>query len=1057
MLGYKKYSLLYSCLFFFACHAYCQEKYQAIKWEVKDGLSHNFSNAVIKDKYGFTWIATRQGIDRFDGIQFRNFNISADQGLIEDSAHRIWVGSSSGLTRIDVMRDTFSPVSSSIQSDSGNHFTTPFWATKNEVYCVENGSKITAYNQQTQTRRIIVDQFQNIQGQDLFRYHYSILDRTGKSVWMLDRGGLTELSLISGKLEYFPSPCTWKNKPGHLHDAPGMCYDAGRNRIWLNTTDGLVSFDPGQKKYHDVPAVTQLLSQYATNVYPGIGIDPKGRIWFALGMQPGIQVFDPETGHVSSAFSNPDLQDKVSADNMVLYCDRDGIVWAGKWSNKGLFQINPLSQAVHRYSSDKNDPHSLSSNVVHTVANSSNGTLWFGTDDGINVFDPWSGLFNVLRKSNIPCLGKNETIAIILDTAIHQAWIIAPFPYRIYALDLRSGHCRNIVWKNMEGQTIELSNYENISAVHFRHGGLISVRGLGSFLVSENESAAKLVVKYKDEMVTAISTDGEHDVFEKIFGASLSRSYRVENGNWKQVSTPFDKLPWYTIYFNQRDQTYWVGGPEFLNHYDREFKLLYSYGQKEGLKSMAVLSILADQSGNIWFNSARGDVLTLEKKTGKLIALSEKDGYTRQQFGFDNPRVQGADGDIYFAGDDGIERISPAKLAKHYPPSYVYFQSLQINDSLYPFLAGIHEASSLTLPYDQNNISLNTGIIDYYAKGKSRIRYKLEGLNNSWQYGSDYSSIKYNALPSNDYKLIVQASNVLDEFNGPEKIITFHILPPFWETWWFRTMALLALLLLLYGIYSWRTANLRRQKRILEQTVKERTAEVVEEKAEVERQSLVIQKEKEKSEELLLNILPAEVAEELKEKGYTTARAFEEATILFSDIKGFTHVAEKMTAKELVKEIDTYFSAFDRIMQQYGLEKIKTIGDAYIAAGGLPEGNTANAGKVIEAAIAMQKVVEQFGKERAAVGNPYFELRIGIHTGPVVAGVVGIKKFQYDIWGDTVNMAARMEQSGVPGRINVSQCTYELIKEKFTCTHRGKVEAKNKGEVDMYFVETAET
>src|SRR6185436_15253613 len=132
----------------------------------------------------------------------------------------------------------------------------------------------------------------------------------------------------------------------------------------------------------------------------------------------------------------------------------------------------------------------------------------------------------------------------------------------------------------------------------------------------------------------------------------------------------------------------------------------------------------------------------------------------------------------------------------------------------------------------------------------------------------------------------------------------------------------------------WRTATLRKQKRVLEQTVKERTAEVVEEKAEIERKNIVIQKEKEKSDELLLNILPYEVAEELKEKGYTTAKAFDEVTVLFSDIKGFTHVAEKLTAQELVKEIDTYFSSFDNIMNQFGLEKIKTIGDAYIAAGG---------------------------------------------------------------------------------------------------------------------------
>ena len=277
-------------------------------------------------------------------------------------------------------------------------------------------------------------------------------------------------------------------------------------------------------------------------------------------------------------------------------------------------------------------------------------------------------------------------------------------------------------------------------------------------------------------------------------------------------------------------------------------------------------------------------------------------------------------------------------------------------------------------------------------------------------------TIRYDELSPGKYTLVLQASNAAGDFNGPEKILVINISPPFWQTWWFRTLMGIVLILILYGIYRWRTASLRKQKRVLEQTVKERTAEVVEEKAQIEKQKDVIQKEKERSDELLLNILPSEVAEELKQKGYTTAKSFDEVTILFSDIKGFTHVAERMTAQELVKEIDTYFSAFDHIMQQYGLEKIKTIGDAYIAAGGLPEGNSATASKVVDAAIAMQNAVENFKKERIEKNLPYFELRIGIHTGPVVAGVVGIKKFQYDIWGDTVNMAARMEQSGVAGK-----------------------------------------
>jgi class 3 adenylate cyclase len=327
----------------------------------------------------------------------------------------------------------------------------------------------------------------------------------------------------------------------------------------------------------------------------------------------------------------------------------------------------------------------------------------------------------------------------------------------------------------------------------------------------------------------------------------------------------------------------------------------------------------------------------------------------------------------------------------------------------------------------------------------------LENYDNTWREAKGEKSSYYFNVPPGKYVFRVKAFN--SEGTKGEKAINVTVNPPFWQTWWFRTLVGIFLAASLYTIYRWRTASLRRQKIILERTVKERTIEVVEEKAVVERQKDVIQKEKEKADELLLNILPFEVAEELKEKGYTTAKSFDEVTVLFSDIKGFTNVAEKMTAQELVKEINTYFSAFDTIILKYGLEKIKTIGDAYIAAGGLPEKNSATAQNVVEAAIAMQKAVEKLKQERIVLDKPYFELRIGIHTGPVVAGVVGIKKFQYDIWGDTVNLAARMEQSGVAGKINISQQTYELVKEQFNCVHRGKVEAKNKGEIDMYFVE----
>ncbi len=227
----------------------------------------------------------------------------------------------------------------------------------------------------------------------------------------------------------------------------------------------------------------------------------------------------------------------------------------------------------------------------------------------------------------------------------------------------------------------------------------------------------------------------------------------------------------------------------------------------------------------------------------------------------------------------------------------------------------------------------------------------------------------------------------------------------------------------------------------------------------VRRSRAAIQHERDRSEHLLLNILPAQVAEELKSKGVAEAKQIDQVTVLFTDFKGFTAMSEQLTPKQLVKDLHECFSAFDAICQKYGIEKIKTIGDAYMAAGGLPVPNTTHALDVIGAAFEMRDFIAEGKARKVAMGQPYFEIRIGIHTGPVVAGIVGVKKFSYDIWGDTVNTASRMESSGEVGHVNISEATYTLVRERsgrlFDFTPRGKIRAKGKGEMAMYFAERA--
>jgi adenylate cyclase len=220
----------------------------------------------------------------------------------------------------------------------------------------------------------------------------------------------------------------------------------------------------------------------------------------------------------------------------------------------------------------------------------------------------------------------------------------------------------------------------------------------------------------------------------------------------------------------------------------------------------------------------------------------------------------------------------------------------------------------------------------------------------------------------------------------------------------------------------------------------------------VRKTTKIIQDERDRSKELLLNILPEETARELEIDGAAKTRYYESVTVLFTDFKGFSTIAGKLSPQELVSALNDYFIAFDEIVEKYGLEKIKTIGDAYMCAGGIPVTNDTHPLDAVQAALEMQVFMKQKNNELQEIGLEGWELRVGIHTGPIVAGVVGKKKYAYDIWGDTVNIASRMESNGEAGKVNISSSTYTLIRDKYECLHRGKISAKNIGEVDMYYV-----
>jgi class 3 adenylate cyclase/CheY-like chemotaxis protein len=208
-----------------------------------------------------------------------------------------------------------------------------------------------------------------------------------------------------------------------------------------------------------------------------------------------------------------------------------------------------------------------------------------------------------------------------------------------------------------------------------------------------------------------------------------------------------------------------------------------------------------------------------------------------------------------------------------------------------------------------------------------------------------------------------------------------------------------------------------------------------------------------KTRELLYKVFPRRIADELADTGQSEPRHFDAVTVLFTDFVGFTKTAETLSPRQLIADLDRYFLRFDQLLAECGMEKLKTIGDAYMAASGVPEPQGSHALDAAMFALGIREAVAAIGREQQAAGLPMFPIRIGLHTGPLVAGVIGEQRFLYDLWGDTVNTASRMESKGEPGRINISAATHAIIATWFECTPRGRIEVKGKGEVEMFFLE----
>lgn len=1003
------------------------------------GLGNNLIHSIIEDHQGRLWFGTDEGVSMYDGVRFTTF--TEEDGLtdnqvfclLEDVKGTIWMGTlGGGLMKFE--NNSFSnyttknglvgdAIHSLFEDESG-----AIWiGTTSGVSCFRNG---------TFTNYTTHDGLPSNEIRD-------IASDSNRKLWFSTPLGI---SCFDGK-----GFKNYTTNDGLVNNDSHSIYKDSRGDVWFATIDGVSRF------HNNTFTNFTSLTGFAKGSINSIVEDKIGNLWFGTYMS-GIIRYDgeafinytSETG-ISSCSANSFSEDKSgnvwfgtncqgairfdgksytcfgkkqglgSESVFSVFSDHEGNVWFGTYGG-GVSKFD--GKKITRYTTEQG----LSSNVILCLAQDSKGNLWFGAADGsLCSFD---GKNFITYPTKHLFIGK--TIRSIYVDKNDNIWLgiygggASMFDGKSFTTFTKeNGLCNNEVWS--------ISQASNGNMWFATSGGLsVLSKDLANKIFSGKKnsfSSSQLFSNFNmsdglpDDFVTnviqlsngktAIGTNLGISIFK--LSDDQKQLVNIETYNSSLGFPVKDVNVGNNAMFCDSKGIIWAGtGSEKTAIVRFNYKALNKNVQQP---SLVLQSVKVNDESICWYNLTKKDSHQ-SKKDSLTSLLQEFIAYGTSDLKHKKDTLLTRFNDILF---DSISKFYP--LPKH-----------------------------LVLPFEKNQISFDFVAIVPSNGEEVYYQYMLEGYSKDWSPITHQTNAVFGNISEGNYVFKVKALGANGVWTSPISY-TFEVMPPWYRTWWAYSMYVIFFVIAFVEFSKRREQKLRQEKEKLEKTVEERTIELVQKNILVEKQKSIVEQEKKRSDDLLLNILPEEVAEELKLKGSADAKQFDQVTVLFTDFQDFTVLSEKLSAKELVEEINTCFMAFDKIIDQYGIEKIKTIGDSYMCAGGLPTANDTNAEDVIRAAFKIQEFMQQHIAERIQKGQPLFRIRIGIHTGPVVAGIVGIRKFAYDIWGDTVNTASRMESSGEAGKINISHTTYLLVKDKFRFDYRGKIKTKGKGEMDMYFVE----
>ncbi len=985
-------------LFPFVLHAQYQEWgfpfVQNIPPKVYGYESQNFSIAQNKD--GFLFFSNVSGILQYDGKHWRlipanglpRFAID-DHGTVYASGYK---GDFGILEKKNYAAFTFRSLipSAKLREKIGDIYSLVGY--KNEVLFVGNYANLYVYN--------------------------------GRNIKIIDStSNLIDLFKVGNKLFVF-------KEPGGLYQ-----YANGNMILWLSSNslnNNLIEFILPHKnlfllKFKNDKKLYTLNSSGEITYFPNEIEDYLYEHQFSCSVltKDSIYIFGTYRGGIIGMNQEGKALFELSTDNLLLN-DNVNHLFIDKWNNLWIATNNGLSRveissAFSYFSPVNNVKGGVSSIVRHK------GKFYIATTQGLFYLDNTYFLQQTIHGNMF------KSVRDIKDDC--NKLLSTP-----YGLLISSDN--NLYLINNENKTIKLfenhtfedflvldSSYKKILVTHSK--------GLALLNFSNPKPTIKFYSKPINEHIRTIAYDLDSTIW---LGTDYQGTYHINYsndsiyllGHYKSSHGLPQNHGWIDVYYTSRGTIISTQKGPYL--FDKRKDFFYSDTLLYFNKNW-IYPLKEDRFKNIWFSSGKEGVY--EKETGaafhqpnnsyKIITNPFKiiKDFTVESIYPDDNAV------TWFGLFDGLIRFDAKKQTQDTTKLLLFFTHIIAGkDTL-----AISSDKISTIEYKNHNLTFEFVAPYYDATNNIKYQYFLEGFDKTWSDWTTATSKEYTNLFEGSYTFHVRAKNLYGTISN-EITFTFKISPPIYRTIYAYLFYVILLISLIISIYYWRVEAFSKERHALEVELNARTQELAE--------------QKERAEEIIKNILPAETVEELRTRGTSSKKKYNLVTVLFSDVQGFTHIAEHMSPDMLIDELNVVFKKFDEICDLYGIEKIKTIGDAYMCAGGLPKPNRTNPIDVTLAAIKMQ----EFMKSHKEHFKYQWAIRIGIHSGPVVAGIVGSKKFTYDIWGDTVNIASRMESSGLPNEINISGDTYNKIKDYFDCEYRGKLPVKHKGEIDMYFVKS---